>query len=233
MSGKAYVRSAMAGFVLGVTLYAGGDVVNDILTFQILRSQASALANDDEELLEQIGSPLKHGPWYNSTIGFTHKGGIAQCTFQLLGSKQITDVNVKGIRGPGYASNLLYNTIGPGKWDLMMCTAMMPGGGGTVKPKPLMKNPARHSDDGTASGHEAEAEGPSEGPAATEATASAAAAGASSSPSAAAAAAAAAGPGAAGSKAQQQEQQEASSQPAAPQQGAQQGKTWWQWITRQ
>jgi hypothetical protein len=219
MSSKTYLRSALAGFVLGITLYAGGDVANDILAFQILRSQARELADNDEELLEQIGSPLKYGPWYNSSIGFTHRGGIAQCTFQLVGSKQITDVNVRGIRGPGYASNLLYNTIGPRKWDLMMCTAMMPGGGGTVKPKTLLKQPPRSSDDGTAAEHEAAAEGASEAPAAAEATA-AHAAGASP-PSAAGAGAATA----AASAAQQQEQQ------VDAQQAGQQSKTWWQWIT--
>lgn len=221
MSSKTYVCSALAGFVLGITLYAGGDVANDILAFQILRSQARELADEDEELLEQIGSPLKYGPWYNSSIGFTHRGGIAQCTFQLVGSKQITDVNVRGIRGPGYASNLLYNTIGPRKWDLMMCTAMMPGGGGTVKPKTLLKQPPRPSDDGNAAGHEsAAAEGASGAPAAAEAKASHAA-GASPPPPAGAGAATAAG-----STAQQEQQQ------GAPQQAGQQSKTWWQWITR-
>jgi hypothetical protein len=247
MGGRAYFRSALGGFVLGVTLYAGSDVANDLLTYRLLRSAARQLADEDQELLRQIGSPLGFGPWYNSSIGFTHRGHIAHCTFQLAGSKQITDVNVKGIRGPGHASNLLYNTLGASKWELMACQAMMPAGGGTVKPRSLLKA----------------------APAATEqqqsdAAATHAAAAAEQAPGQARPPAAVRGAGMGeqqqqqlgqqesqqqkesqqqqqlGQRQQQQQQQQqqlgqqqAAGAQAAQSAGQQQGKTWWQWLLRQ
>ena len=54
---------------------------------------------------------------------------IAQCSFQLQGQHQITDITVRGFRQPGMTNTCLYNSIGPGEWKVIDCTAMFPSGG--------------------------------------------------------------------------------------------------------
>lgn len=68
------------------------------------------------------------------------------------GSKTISDVSVRAARPPDspYTWNLAYNLIGPGRWDVVVCSAMMPGGGGLAKPKNLL--PQEHPNSGVASG---------------------------------------------------------------------------------
>jgi hypothetical protein len=60
---------------------------------------------------------------------------VPQC---LQGTKQITDVTVRGLRGAGSASRAIYNIWGPGAWTIVDCTAMFPAGGGLVQPKSLL-----------------------------------------------------------------------------------------------
>lgn len=54
----------------------------------------------------------------------------------------MSDVTVRAARGPAPAhaawSALAYNTLGPARWDLMTCSAMVPGGGGLAVPRSLL-----------------------------------------------------------------------------------------------
>jgi hypothetical protein len=85
-SWKPLVRTAGIGFVGGVLIWGAGDVLGEFSTFWRLRDSAMMLANDNQELKEQIGAPFSLGPWYNASIGFTAGGNIAMCTFQLKAS---------------------------------------------------------------------------------------------------------------------------------------------------
>lgn len=67
----------------GVLVWGAGDVLGEFSTFWKLRDSAMVLANDNQDLKEQIGTPFSLGPWYNASIGFTAGGNIAMCTFQL------------------------------------------------------------------------------------------------------------------------------------------------------
>lgn len=82
-SWKPLLRTAGVGFVGGVLIWGAGDVLGEFTTFMKLREGAMVLANDNQELKDQIGQPFSLGPWYNASIGFTAGGNIAMCTFQL------------------------------------------------------------------------------------------------------------------------------------------------------
>ncbi|GIL88784.1 hypothetical protein Vretimale_19623 [Volvox reticuliferus] len=131
------VRSSVAGAILGVSIYVGADVFGEYTTYCTLRDQGLAFANQDSALVEQIGTPFDSGPWYNASIGFAQSGHIAAVTFPLKGSKQITDVTVRAVRRPGVPSTALYNVFG-GEWKVLDCSAMLPQGGGNVRPRSIM-----------------------------------------------------------------------------------------------
>ncbi|KAL6762401.1 hypothetical protein V8C86DRAFT_1825070 [Haematococcus lacustris] len=144
------LKSASVGFIGGVLIWGVGDVLGELTTFTALRSKGITLANDNTALKEQIGYPFSVGSWYDSSIGFSAGGKMAQCKFSLKtnmlqGTKQITDVTVRGIRKDGVASNALYNLMGPGTWSVLDCTAMFPSGGGMVSPQSLLPSPPPRS----------------------------------------------------------------------------------------
>lgn len=82
-SWKPLVKTAGIGFVGGVLIWGAGDVLGEFSTFWKLQQGALKLANENQELKDQIGTPFSVGPWYNASIGFAVGGKMAMCTFQL------------------------------------------------------------------------------------------------------------------------------------------------------
>ena len=114
MSSSVWQLAKVAGLGagLGCCLYAAADVVGDYTTHVALRDLALLLANEHEELKQQIGHPFTPGAWYNASIGYSGGGMIAQTTLQLQGVRQVTDVTARGIRRSGYLHNAFYNLLG-------------------------------------------------------------------------------------------------------------------------
>jgi hypothetical protein len=106
--------------------------------------------------LQTVGYPYTTGAWYDATLAFSHRDKIAHCTFQLRGTKGVTDVAVKAGRQPGYKSNVLYNILGPGTWQVVSCQAMVPGEGGLVQARSLLPEHRQELQQGRA-GHAAAA----------------------------------------------------------------------------
>ena len=52
-------------------------------------------ATENAELSEQLGLPLTPGPWYNASIGLTHRDNMANCQFTLVGSKHSSDIYMR------------------------------------------------------------------------------------------------------------------------------------------
>eukprot|EP00850_Spirogloea_muscicola_P011692 SM000073S21468 [mRNA] locus=s73:539972:540538:+ [translate_table: standard] len=77
----------------------------------------------DDRLAEALGPPLQAGPWYNASIGVAHEGHSASCTFPVVGAHGNASVRVKAVRIGGGRSTLWYNTVGPGRWDILVLVA--------------------------------------------------------------------------------------------------------------
>lgn len=54
-------------------------------------------ATANVELSEQLGLPLTSGPWYNASIGLTHRDNIANCQLTVIGSKHSSDIYTRVI----------------------------------------------------------------------------------------------------------------------------------------
>jgi hypothetical protein len=133
------LRSGLKGLALGVFIYYTGDTLNDIYVYSVLHDMGVALANEDPEVASLIGAPFKSGAWYNATLGFSHRSNVAHVSFQLTGSQRTTDIVVRAGRDPGgWRNNILYNLLGPRKWELLSCQAMVPGPGGLAHPRSIM-----------------------------------------------------------------------------------------------
>jgi hypothetical protein len=100
--------------------------------------------------LQIVGYPYTSGSWYDATLAFSHREKVAHCTFQLRGTKGVTDVAVKAGRQPGYKSNVLYNILGPGTWQVLSCQAMVPGEGGLVQARSLLPEHRQEQQQGQA-----------------------------------------------------------------------------------
>lgn len=73
---------------------------------------------------KESGSMPEIGPWYDSSVVFSHQGMVATITIPCRGSKQASDVIIKAIRKGGMRSTLLYNLFG-GEWDIMCMDAFL------------------------------------------------------------------------------------------------------------
>lgn len=138
---KPLAGSAIGGVALGVSLYAVTELAGDMSTFFLLRTKALALSNDNQELKDRLGHPFSVGFWYNSRIGFTHRGHMCQCTFPLLGTHEMTDVTVRAVRKKCVWGNAFYNFLGSADWTLLVCDAMFPAGGAMAEPRSLLSPP--------------------------------------------------------------------------------------------
>ncbi len=137
-------------------------------------------AAENVELGEQLGLPLRPGPWYNASIGLTHGNHMANCQFTVVGSKHSSDIYMRVnsscflrlsvearflynflakvvqpvflavlknsvvaqvVRTKGPRSTLLYNIVGPAKWDVLMMEASVSAGGGLSRNISLMEIP--------------------------------------------------------------------------------------------
>jgi len=133
------LKPAAAGAVCGCALYFAADTASDIYTFCAVRRQALERVRASSDVAALIGEPFASGPWYNGTLGFSHRDRVAHCTFQVVGSARTTDVVARAARRPGMKVNFLYNAFGGGQWDLITCQAMFPGEGGLAAPRNLME----------------------------------------------------------------------------------------------
>lgn len=67
------------------------DLIDSALEHRLALEKAAKNA----ELSEQLGLPLKFGPWYNASIGLTHRDNMANCQFTLVGSKHSSDIYMR------------------------------------------------------------------------------------------------------------------------------------------
>ena len=67
------------------------DVIDSAFGHRLALEKAA----DNAELSEQLGLPLKFGPWYNASIGLTHRDNMANCQFTLVGSKHSSDIYMR------------------------------------------------------------------------------------------------------------------------------------------
>ncbi|KAI8102526.1 hypothetical protein M9435_006124 [Picochlorum sp. BPE23] len=90
----------------------------------------SASATVDTEGGKEPQTSLQLGPWYDSSVTFSHQGMIATITMPCRGDTQASDITVKAIRKGGLRWTLMYNIV-DGSWDVVMMDALvgMRGGG--------------------------------------------------------------------------------------------------------
>ena len=79
---------------------------------------------NDTRAREEPGPLPEIGPWYDSSVVFSHQGMVATITVPCRGTKQASDVMIKAIRKGGMRSTLLYNLFG-GDWDIMCMDAYL------------------------------------------------------------------------------------------------------------
>jgi len=89
-----------------------------------LRPDVVDTLNSGQNRQEESGSLPEIGPWYDSSVVFSHQGMVATITIPCRGRKQASDVIIKAIRKGGMRSTLLYNMFG-GEWDIMCMDAFL------------------------------------------------------------------------------------------------------------
>ncbi|GBF99277.1 hypothetical protein Rsub_12037 [Raphidocelis subcapitata] len=137
---RALLVPAAKGAIFGAALYFAADTASDVYTFFAVRRAALARARASPDVAALVGEPFSPGPWYDGTLGFSHRDRVAHATFQIAGAARTTDVVARAARrGEGPRANALYNAFGPGEWELVSCSAMFPGEGGLAVPRSIME----------------------------------------------------------------------------------------------
>ena len=184
----AYLRPAGGFALLGLLGWTSADALNELLVYKhcqryrqpdhsscshrrwvlvallcpfsadVWHRLALEKATENAELSEQLGLPLNPGPWYNASIGLTHRDKMANCQFTLVGSKHSSDIymrvgdpfcplllinpfeqllafhtclrNLQVVRTKGPRSTLLYNLVGSANWEVLIMEASISAGGG-------------------------------------------------------------------------------------------------------
>ncbi|KAL3146398.1 hypothetical protein ABBQ32_003080 [Trebouxia sp. C0010 RCD-2024] len=124
------LRPAGGLALVGLLGWTTADALNEALVYRECQRLALEKATKNAELSEQLGLPLTPGPWYNASIGLTHRDNMANCQFTLLGSKHSSDIYMRVVRTKGPRSTLLYNLIGPANWEVLLMEASVSAGGG-------------------------------------------------------------------------------------------------------
>ncbi|DBA95300.1 TPA: hypothetical protein ACH3X3_013192 [Trebouxia sp. C0006] len=127
---KAVLTPAGGLALVGLLGWTTADAVNEALVYRHCQRYFMQMAAENVELGEQVGLPLRPGPWYNASIGLTHGDHMANCQFTVIGSKHSSDIYMRVVRTKGPRSTLLYNIVGPAKWDVLMMEASVSAGGG-------------------------------------------------------------------------------------------------------
>lgn len=137
---RALLLPLAKGAVFGAAVYFAADTASDVYTFFAVRRAALARARASPDVAALLGEPLSPGPWYDGTLGFSHRDRVAHVTFQVAGAARTTDVVARAARRrEGPRANVLYNAVGPGQWELVTCSAMFPGEGGLAAPRSIME----------------------------------------------------------------------------------------------
>lgn len=131
-------RSALIGACAASLLYAANDVAAELTTYVRLRQEALRLAQNNASLCSTLGGQLTAGPWYNASLMLSQNGHVAKCTMQVVGNQRVSDVVIRASRTPGLSPAVWFNLVGPANWTITMCSALLPAGGGAVKPVSLL-----------------------------------------------------------------------------------------------
>lgn len=139
----------LGGVVLfGAMGAAACSGVDDLLIYRQCSREAMERAGSDPRLVEALGGPLRAGPWYEATISVAPKGGhAASATFPIVGTRGTASVHLRALRFQGGRSTLWYNTLGPGRWELMTLEATVPPGGATDRAPARTINLMQATDD--------------------------------------------------------------------------------------
>uniref|UniRef100_A0A7S1X9H0 Uncharacterized protein n=1 Tax=Tetraselmis chuii TaxID=63592 RepID=A0A7S1X9H0_9CHLO len=141
--------AGLAGGALlsGTFGYCFVDAATDALTFRILRRMAMERIEESDRVRAfvcrtQPEAPMTTGPWYDSTVRLLRSGQLAVVTFQVAGPSASTEVWVRATRPQGWRSTFLYNTLGPGQWELLSLEGTLKAEGGLAKRVSLVEAPA-------------------------------------------------------------------------------------------
>lgn len=69
------------------------------------------------------------GPWYDSSVHFTHGGMVVTVQMPCRGPERASDITMRAIRKHGFRWTLLHNVTN-GEWDIVMLDALVGMGGG-------------------------------------------------------------------------------------------------------
>jgi len=111
---------------------------------------ASPTVKGEDNLGQKSASSLHFGPWYDSSVKFTHSGMVTTVQLPCRGDCMSSDITVRAVRKGGFRWTLLYNLIG-GEWDVVMMDALIGmGPGGRLVSMSLLDDDTGRRDD---SGH--------------------------------------------------------------------------------
>jgi len=90
---------------------------------------------------------ISPGPWYDSSLKIVQSGHVAIANFRIDGPAASSDVWMRAQRpgggseegGSRWPSTLLYNTLGPGAWELLSLEATLKTEGGIAKRVDLLE----------------------------------------------------------------------------------------------
>jgi hypothetical protein len=165
------IRRITGAGLATATAYVTQDAINDLLTYNRCKAMVMEKAQNHERFTSALGannfSEFEFGPWYDSSVSFTHGGMVASVTLPCRGPHQGSDITIKVciyhifciqiyyyyiasklplcclslqiIRKGGFRWPLLYTLTG-GEWEPMIMDAKIGmGAGGNLTSMSLLE----------------------------------------------------------------------------------------------
>lgn len=136
MAAEALGRAARGALAVATATAAASAADDGVLYWKCRRAALDAAAAHGE-LAATLGTPLRAGPWYDTSVRTRGGGGLVTCQLTVDGAAASSDVVVRLARADRGSSGLAgwdgwlpvtlaYNVVGRGEWVVLTCVAMLP-----------------------------------------------------------------------------------------------------------
>jgi hypothetical protein len=105
-------------------VYLFCDALSDVITLRECQKLVLPLALKHEQLTEALEPPLEVGSVLFSSMRASPTGSMVQCQFTMEGKARSSQVTAT-VRRQAHGTPLLYNILGPGKWELTNCHVLV------------------------------------------------------------------------------------------------------------
>ncbi|KAJ7558362.1 hypothetical protein O6H91_04G035900 [Diphasiastrum complanatum] len=122
-----YGRPLGAVLLLGATGVAAASALKNILIYHGCSSKAMERAAKDPRMKKLLGESIEKGFWYEASLGLSHEGRSASCSFPIYGNQGHANLHLRAVKYEETGNKLAnLNIFSQGNWEVLVLEALVP-----------------------------------------------------------------------------------------------------------